>query len=101
MSIKLDTANINTYLLVVCIWEDIVASDSAWRTLDEAINWVDTEAGLVYQTGFMLEKNDEYLILMDSFFTEGDIVGTMTRIPIETVRYIKKIPLPDVLKKGT
>lgn len=90
--------NIDKYPLVICKWHDTVATDSNWRTEDEAIDWVDSESGIVLQTGFMLEKNDEYLILLDSFFEKGDVVGTVTRIPIETVKYIKVIPIQQLIE---
>lgn len=92
--------NIKAYPIVYCVWEDIVSTDTAWKSLDEAIDWVDSESGLVSQVGFMLEKNDEYLILMDSFFNNEDTIGAITRIPIECVRYIKKMSIDDYKKKG-
>lgn len=88
-----DKPNTDKYPLVYCIWSDIISSDSNWRDLDSAIQWVDDESGLVSQVGFMLEKNDEYLILLDSFFNEGDMVGSVTRIPVETVKFIKQISI--------
>lgn len=86
----------NHYPLVICKWLDIISSDSNWRSADEAIDWVDTESGVVIQTGFMLEKNDEYLILLCSFFLSGDTVGTITRIPIDAVKAIKVIDYVDL-----
>lgn len=83
--------NVDKYPLVWVIWNDIVATDATWRDADDAIHWVDTECGLVHQVGFQLEKNDEYVVLIDSFFEEGTTVGTVTRIPIATVKEIKII----------
>lgn len=90
--------NQEKYPLVYCVWEDIVSTDTTWRDLDSAIHWTDSESGLVSQTGFMLEKSDEYLILLDSFFNEGDMVGSVTRIPLSTVKFIKTIPINELLK---
>jgi hypothetical protein len=90
--------NLEKYPLVYCVWQDIVSTDTNWREIDEAIHWVDTESGMVSQCGFMLEKNDEYLILLDSFFNEGEMVGAVTRIPIETVKFIKQVSIEDFKK---
>lgn len=90
--------NTEKYPLVFCEWEDIVSSDTNWRDLDDAIHWVDSENGIVNQVGFMLENNDDYLILMDSFFSEGDTVGAITRIPKAVVKSIKKISIEEFLK---
>ena len=82
------------YKLVFCVWEDIVTSSSAWKEADEAVDWADSEPGLVHQVGFQFEKNDEHLILIDSYFPEGDdqLVGAVTRIPISVIRQLTVIP---------
>jgi hypothetical protein len=90
--------NQDKYPLVYCVWEDIVQGDTSWKELDTAIHWTDSESGLVSQTGFMLEKSDEHLILIDSFFNEGDLVGSVTRIPMSVVRVLKQIPIQDLIK---
>lgn len=83
------------YPLVYCIWEDIQGSGSEWKTNDEAIHYADTENSLVHQVGFQLEKSDEHVILLDSFFEDQDLVGIVTRIPIAVIKKIKTIEVPD------
>ncbi len=81
------------YPIVYVIWIDIVATDANWRDVDSAIQWVDEECGLVHQCGFLLDKGDEYIVIMDSFFVEGDTVGAVTRIPTHNVRFMKTISI--------
>jgi len=90
--------NTNKYPLTFCEWEDIISTDTSWRDIDDAIHWVDSESGIVSQVGFMLENNDDYLILMDSFFNQGETVGAITRIPKSTVKFIKKISIEEFKK---
>ena len=87
----------NKYPLVYCIWEDIQGSSGEWKTVDDAINWNDTEDSLVHQVGFQLDKSDEYVILIDSFFPNQDLVGTVIRIPIGAIRKLKIIEYKDYL----
>lgn len=75
----------NKYPLVFCIWEDIVATDTNWRDKEAADEWVKTETGRVHQTGFLLSKDDQYLVLMDSYFPYSTTVGSVTRIPSQNI----------------
>jgi hypothetical protein len=89
--------NREKYPLVFVQWEDIISTDTSWRELDDAIHWIDTETGIVNQVGFLLEKHEDYVILMDSFFEEGDTIGAITRIPKNTVKYFKILKIQDII----
>lgn len=81
--------------IAIVVWEDIVATDNNWRTEDDGIHWSDSESGLVSQVGYLLDQDDKYIVLMDSFFQEGDMIGSVTRIPLVTVKSIKLIEHKD------
>ncbi len=87
--------NTDKYPIVYCVWEDITSTSTDWRELDDAIQWMDAEDSLVSQVGFMIEKNDDYLVLMDSFFHIEDTIGSVTRIPKNAVKFIKQITINE------
>jgi len=76
--------------LIVVEWEDIVSTDSGWHTLQEAKDFVETENGIVTQVGFLLRKDEKYLIMTESYFKRGT-VGVVIRIPIGVVRRIEEV----------
>ena len=80
-----------SYPLVLIKWEDIVSSDSNWKESDDALSWSDSESGVVYQVGFKLDEDEHHIILIDSYFPQGDYVGTVTRIPKEVIRETKTL----------
>jgi len=84
------------YPLVYCLWEDIISTDSAWRETDDGISWVDDEKSLVRQCGYLLDKNDEYLVLVDSYFPNSSTIGAVTRIPMSVVREMKTISVENL-----
>lgn len=84
--------------LVYCLWEDIMSSDTGWKSRDEAIEWADSEPSLVHQTGFVLDDDGEFILLVDSYFKNCETVGTVTRIPKQNIKFIKKIPIIEFIK---
>lgn len=81
------------YPLVFCIWEDITASDSTWKETDEAVIWMDNQVTLVHQSGFLFEKTEDHLIIVDSFLPNEGLIGLITKIPIGTIREYKVIQI--------
>lgn len=92
----MSTKEANDYPLVLCLWEDIISGDASWKEVDDAIQWVDDEKSLVRQCGYLIDKNDEYLVIVDSYFPGSTTVGTVTRIPMVVVRELKTIPVKDL-----
>ncbi len=92
----MSTKEANDYPLVICLWEDIISSDSNWREIDDAIQWVDDEKSIVRQCGYLIDKNDEHLVIADSYFPGSGTVGTVTRIPMGVVREMKIIPIESL-----
>jgi hypothetical protein len=87
--------NLKERKIAIVIWEDVVASDQNWRSEDEGIDWSDNEPGLVNQVGYLLDQDEKYILLMDSFFACSDTIGSLTRIPVSLVRSIKIIEPKD------
>ncbi len=78
--------------LVFVIWTDIIQSDPNWQTREEGLDWADSEDGLVYQSGFILDDDENYLTLTDSYFKSCDTIGSVTRIPKSVIKSMKIIP---------
>ena len=82
--------------LIYCIWEDIVQSDSSWRDIEEAQDYADITDSLVRQTGFLVSKDQDYLVLACSYIPGQDLIGSVVRIPIPTIKLIKEIPTEGI-----
>ncbi len=53
------------YPMVVCIWEDIVSTDSGWRETSNADEWARTESTKVSQVGFLYKEEGDFILLLD------------------------------------
>jgi hypothetical protein len=87
--------------LIYCEWEDITSTDSGWRTGEDAIEWSDSVKSIVRQTGFLIDQDENYLVLTCSYLPELELVGTTIRIPKATVTFIKEIPFKVYENTGT
>ena len=74
------------YPMVYCTWEDIQGGTSEWDTIDEKLEDIENTNSLVHQSGFQIEKTEDYVILVCSYFDGQDLVGTLTRIPMKNIR---------------
>jgi hypothetical protein len=83
--------------LVYIEWEDITSSDTTWRELEDAQTWADEADSIVRQTGFLIAKDDDYIVLTCSHIPGLELIGSVTRIPKSTVKYIKEID-PEKIK---
>jgi hypothetical protein len=81
--------------LVYVLWEDITQTDSSWRDLEEALDWSNSEVSLVHQVGFLLDKDENYITLICSYLPP-DLAGTVIRIPVSTVKYVKEFTVEQV-----
>lgn len=84
--------------LVIISWMDIIQSDPNWQTREEGLDWADSEDGLVYQTGFKLDEDENYLTLTDSFFKSCDTIGSVTRIPKSVIKSMKVLNYEEFIK---
>lgn len=68
-------------------WVDICSSGSEWRSVEDALDWSGGETSIVFQLGFLLDEDENFLTLVDSILLhESDpLVGTVTRIPVGAV----------------
>jgi hypothetical protein len=87
----------NERRLIYIEWNDIVQSDSSWKDEETALDWAGDEDSIARQVGFLLDKDSNYTTLVCSYF-KGGMVGTVIRIPNETIKYIKEIEI-EALKK--
>jgi len=77
--------------LVKIIWEDIITDDNAWRTIDDALDWADSESMLVHQVGYLLDEDENHYVLVGSIFADGSQVSIITKIPRGTVTKIEHL----------
>jgi hypothetical protein len=71
------------------IWEDIIQSDASWREQEEGLDWSDSESGLVHQIGYLLDLDENHVVMVDSYFPSNETIGSVTRIPMVVVKELK------------
>lgn len=81
--------------IAIVTWEDVISSDQNWREESDGLEWSDNETGLVSQVGYLLDQDENHILLVDSFFPDGDTIGAITRIPASLVRSIKLIEVTE------
>lgn len=70
-----------TYKPVIVKWMDI-STKSGWHEQEEIDNFVmDETENIVYQAGFLYEEDDRQVCLLNSYFTNKDLLGDITKIP--------------------
>jgi hypothetical protein len=79
--------------LIYCKWLDITSGDDGWKTEEDALDWADTTDSVVRQTGFLLSKDQDYLVLCCSYIPGLELVGTTVRIPIPAIQEYHEIPI--------
>lgn len=79
--------------LVYCEWLDITSGDDGWKTEEDALDWADTTDSVARQTGFLLSKDQDFMVLVCSYIPGLELVGATVRIPIATIQYYKEISL--------
>jgi hypothetical protein len=81
----------NNFDPVLVRWVDIT-TQSGWITQDEADDFVSNNEGdIVQQVGFLYEQDDNQIVLLNSFFTEKDLLGDLTKIPKGAIIQIIKL----------
>lgn len=62
-------------------WRDIVF-DEGWHTQKQFDKWVtETSHNTVKQLGYLMEDEEDYLIIVDSYFEDESAYGTIHKIP--------------------
>jgi hypothetical protein len=81
----------NNFDPVLVRWVDIT-TQSGWITQDEADDFVSNNEGdIVQQVGFLYEQDDNQIVLLNSFFSEKDLLGDLTKIPKGAILQIIKL----------
>jgi len=75
--------------IVYVEWIDIIATDGGWRTEEELNEWIETEPDTVKQVGFIYKETDQYIVLIDSHFSNG-LKGYAVKIPKGCIIKIQK-----------
>ena len=60
-------------------WIDAMASDTSWRTIEEAIDWGTDVDCTVEEIGFIVDENKEYILLASRI--NNDMAAGLIRIP--------------------
>ena len=75
-------------------WIDAMADNSGWKTIEDAVEWAETVQIEIDEVGYILEENDEYILLISKI--NKDIVSGLTRIPKKYIAERKEL----IIKKS-
>jgi hypothetical protein len=71
--------------LVYVKWVDAMAADIGWKTIEDAIEWGEDIYCAVDEVGYIVDENDNYLLLASKVNGELDkhnvMVSGLMRIP--------------------
>jgi hypothetical protein len=79
--------------LIYCEWLDITTTDSNWRDISDAEDWADEVDSIVKQIGFLISKDEDFLVLACSYIAGLQLVGTTVRIPMVVIKTIKELTI--------
>jgi hypothetical protein len=71
-------------------WVDII-HESGWRTLDELEAFDQAKSKTVVQIAYLYEEDEDQVILLDSYFEDKSLYGTVHIIPKGCIKEIKEI----------
>lgn len=84
------------YDIVLITWEDSIADDIHWKSIVSVLDWSEDLSSTAYSTGFLLDKDDNYVVLALSIMPLGEDVGEkdinthgILRIPTTSILDIK------------
>ena len=66
-------------------WIDAMASDTSWKTIEDAIDWGADVDCTVEEVGFIVDESKEYILLASRI--NNDMVAGLMKIP---KKYITK-----------
>ena len=69
------------YKHCVVVWRDITTK-SGWATQEECDTFImDDKENICYQSGFLYEQDENQVVLLNSYFSNQDLLGDITKIP--------------------
>lgn len=68
-------------------------SNAEWFTIEEALKWAESEEWEVETIGFVLSKNDEYILLCQGY--SGEICRGLLKIPTTWIREYKVLKFEE------
>lgn len=72
-------------------WRDITCR-SGWHSQNVIDNYItDDQEGLVTHLGYKYEEDDNQLVIVDSYFLNKELYGTIHRIPKGCIVSVKEI----------
>ena len=61
-------------------WADII-HEHGWHDQDELDQFINEKSMIVRQLGYLYEEDDNYYVVLDSFFEDNSLFGTIHMIP--------------------
>lgn len=81
--------------IVLVEWEDICTTDTTWRDIEEAQDYADETDSIVRQAGFLISRDQDYVVLCCSYIPGLELIGAVVRIPVPTIKYIRELTLDE------
>lgn len=75
---------------VEVIWRDIMASQG-WHSVNQLDNFCTEDDNIVCQIGYLYEKDEHQVVLVNAYFTNKSQFGSVEKIPTGCIISIKEI----------
>jgi hypothetical protein len=80
--------------IVLIKWDDSVADDFSWKSVDSALEWNEDLFSFVYSIGFLIDNSDEYVLLSLSVMPLAEDAGDKDT----NVHGVFRIPKSSILE---
>lgn len=75
---------------VEVVWRDIMSSDG-WHTVNQLDNFCTEDDNIVSQIGYLYERDENQIVLVNAYFSDKSKFGSVEKIPIGCIISIKDI----------
>jgi hypothetical protein len=76
--------------IVEVVWRDILSSDG-WHNQNKIDKFISNSSDEVVQVGYLYEEDEHQVVLLDNYFKDKTLYGTIHRIPrgcIVDIKYL-------------
>jgi len=84
--------------LIYIEWCDAMVNQNSWLSIDEAIQWAETNNWIISEVGFVLKETDEYILIANKknlYDTDNVEVGGIMKIPTTWIK--KRVHLTNYI----
>lgn len=77
--------------IVKVTWIDSTASNLNWLMIDDVKNWTDVEPILIYTYGALIQQDDIYVVIAQSYGKDPEQCCSLMSIPKGCIKELKEL----------